>query len=75
MLGHNDVAVVVKGCSIGAVFGTAPGAEVLFGSVLKEASSNFQGNVMDGVDTAEIWEFGWGDAQGFTLGVLAQSKK
>ena len=63
MLGHYDVAVVVKGCSIGTVVRATPGAEILFGSVLKEAASNFQGNVVDCIDTAEIWEFGWSDTK------------
>ncbi len=40
----------------------------MFRPVLKEASTNFHGDVMDGIYTAETWKFGWGDAKGVSNG-------
>lgn len=64
MFGDDHEAIVSECSPVSVMFGTAPRAEIIFGAVLKETTSLFQGDVMNGIDTAEVGEFGRGNAEG-----------
>jgi hypothetical protein len=57
MFGDDHEAIVSECSPVSAMFGTAPGAKIIFGALLKETTSLFQRDVMNGIDTAEVGKF------------------
>jgi hypothetical protein len=41
MIGDDYEAIIVQCRAVGAVFGAAPGTKIMFGAILKEATSKF----------------------------------